>query len=225
MTSSEKVDKRPCSVTIAIVDYECGNTGSIANMLRHLGAEAKVTRDTQELRSASGIIVPGVGSFDNGVEKLTKFGLDKTLSILAHTDHKPLLGVCLGAQLMTKSSEEGNKPGMGWIDATTKRFQFDASERKLPIPHMGWSYVRGVAEDQMCAGFDDFTKFYFVHSYHFEIQNEDVALINSHYGYSFPAAFRQGNVIGVQFHPEKSHRHGMNLMRNFLALCNECSHV
>lgn len=223
MTPSEQADKRPYSVTIAIVDYECGNTGSIANMLRHLGANAKVTRDTSELQSASGIILPGVGSFDTGIEKLTEFGLDKTLSSLAHTDGKPLLGVCLGAQLMTKSSEEGKKLGMGWVDAVTKRFQFSGTGQKLTIPHMGWSAVRSVGQDQMCSGFNEFTKFYFVHSYHFEIQDENIALINSHYGYTFPAAFRQGNVIGVQFHPEKSHRHGMNLMKNFLELCNECS--
>ena len=210
-------------MTIAIVDYECGNTGSIANMLRHLGANAMVTRDTLELHNASGIILPGVGSFDAGIEKLRKFGLDETLSTLAHTDRKPLLGVCLGAQLMTKSSEEGKKPGMGWVKVVTKRFQFDGAGEKLPIPHMGWSFVSSVRDDQMCSGFDAFTKFYFVHSYHFEIQDEDIALIDSHYGYSFPAAFRQDNVIGVQFHPEKSHRHGMNLMRNFLALCSECS--
>jgi glutamine amidotransferase len=210
-------------LTIAIVDYECGNTGSIANMLRHLGANAKVTRENSELQRASGIILPGVGSFDTGIEKLLKFGLDKTLSTLAHDDRKPVLGVCLGAQLMTKSSEEGKKLGMGWVDAVTKRFQFDDSERPLPIPHMGWSFVSSFTEDQMCAGFDEFTKFYFVHSYHFELHDEDIALINSHYGYSFPAAFKKGNVVGVQFHPEKSHRHGMNLMKNFLALCKECS--
>ena len=210
-------------MTIAIVDYECGNTGSIANMLRHLGASSTVTRDTLELQNASGIILPGVGSFDTGIEKLTKFGLDETLSTLAHTDRKPLLGVCLGAQLMTKSSEEGKNPGLGWVDAVTKRFQFDGISQKLPIPHMGWTFVSKVSDDQMCSGFNEFTKFYFVHSYHFEIQDEDIALIDSHYGYSFSAAFRQENVIGVQFHPEKSHRHGMNLMKNFLALCSECS--
>lgn len=210
---------------IAIIDYDCGNTGSIKSMLRYLGVEACVTRDPSEIRAATGIVLPGVGSFDKGAENLSRFGLEEVLSSCVIDRGVPILGICLGAQLMTNGSEEGLRPGFGWVDIDTRRFSFASAEERLPVPHMGWSAVDFRGDDCLFSGFEGQARFYFVHSYHFVCADPVVSLCECEYGYRFVAAFRKGNIVGVQFHPEKSHRYGVALFSNFLRLCGKAPHA
>lgn len=208
---------------IVVVDYECGNVGSFQNMLRHLGAPVTVSRDESVIMEADGIVLPGVGSFDIGMSKLENLGLVEVLNKAVLEKGIPILGVCLGAQLMTSSSEEGAKKGLNWVDVETVRFDFQGKGKILPIPHMGWNFVEARKSSAITAGFKEETRFYFVHSFHFKCHDESLETIRSRYGYDFSAAFGKDNIMGVQFHPEKSHKHGIMLMKNFTELCNERS--
>ncbi len=205
---------------IAVVDYGMGNVGSVANMLRRLGNNVTITQDHGELRSATKLILPGVGAFGRGIEMLSESGLANTLTELVIQRMTPILGICLGMQLMTRSSEEGDSaaPGLGWIDAKTVRLK-PASELGLKVPHMGWSHARPVNSSPLFVGVEEGQRFYFVHSYQVVCNNlEDVAAV-TFYGGSFVAAFSHGHIHGVQFHPEKSHRFGMALLKRFVESC------
>lgn len=203
---------------IAIVDYEMGNLGSIRNMLTAIGAESNTTRRTDDLLSATKLILPGVGAFDAGMRNLSQLGVLPVLSELALNRKVPILGICLGMQLMTTRSEEGVEPGIGWIDADVVRF--DATRHPgMRVPHMGWNTVRGAKESPLLAGMEGEQRFYFVHSYYTRCRHRDDVLLQTEYGAEFDAAFAHDNLYGVQFHPEKSHRFGMNLLRNFVERC------
>lgn len=199
---------------IAIVDYGLGNLGSIANMLRRLGVDGSVTRDPGVIIEADQLILPGVGAFDNGMSNLRNLGLLDVLNARVLDAKVPVLGICLGAQLMTAGSEEGQEKGLGWIDADTVKFKTDATKK---IPHMGWSDVHPKKANPL-VGLEEESRFYFVHSYHFACRHSDDILGTASYGYEFTAAFSRGNVFGVQFHPEKSHRFGMALLTRFAGL-------
>ncbi|MCK4816104.1 imidazole glycerol phosphate synthase subunit HisH [bacterium] len=201
---------------IVIIDYGMGNVGSIMNMLRKIGADAVISSDPQEIKGADKIILPGVGAFDKAMANLKKLKLIPVLEQTALKDKKPLLGICLGMQLLTKKSEEGAVSGLGFIDAETKRFHFE-QENGLKVPHMGWNTVTVKRDDWIfknCDQFDEL-RFYFVHSYHAVCANEANVLVETFYGYSFASAIQKGNIVGVQFHPEKSHKFGIYLMSNF----------
>jgi glutamine amidotransferase len=200
---------------ITIVDYGLGNLGSIQNMLRRIGVDNVVTRDVGQVARATKLILPGVGAFDAGMRNLREFGLFGVLNEKARQEKVPVLGICLGMQLMTAASEEGILPGLGWVDASVRRFS-SASGRK--VPHMGWRQVEARKDCGLVAGLETGARFYFVHSYFVACASPEDVLLTADYGATFDAAFAAGNIMGVQFHPEKSHRFGMRLLRNFAAL-------
>ena len=199
---------------IVIVDYNMGNIGSVYNMLKKIGRKSEITRDLEKIRQADHIILPGVGAFDSGMEQLEKFGLVELIRHKSLVDKTPILGICLGAQLMLEKSEEGQKAGLGLVQGEVKRFQLSV-ESKLRIPNMGWNQIEKVKSSKLVDVLPDQPRFYFVHSYHFKMAQPEDQLLMSEYGYSFCSAFQHENISGVQFHPEKSHKFGMALLRNF----------
>jgi glutamine amidotransferase len=199
---------------IAIVDYGTGNLCSILNMLKKVGAKGVISSDAVELRNADKLILPGVGAFDNAMGNLEKLGLIPILNELVVKGRKPILGICLGMQLLTHTSEEGKLPGLGWIDADTVRFRFDDRNR-LKIPHMGWNTIEQVKKSPLLDDADAEPRFYFVHSYHVVCRKEEDVLTKTTYGYDFISSVVKNNIAGVQFHPEKSHKFGMKLLSNF----------
>lgn len=199
---------------ICIVDYGFGNLGSIANMLKKVGAECEITSDPARLLRADKLILPGVGAFDAGITGLIESGLVPVLNDLVLNKKIPVMGICLGMQLMTNCSEEGTLPGLGWINARTSRFT-PTPDSNLKVPHMGWNVVKPCKASPLLRNAEEEERFYFVHTYFVQCQNQDDVLLHADYGHRFDAAFEVGNVIGVQFHPEKSHKFGMRLMRNF----------
>lgn len=200
---------------IAIVDYDVGNVASVANMLRRVGVEkCVVTRDPDILSSADKVILPGVGAFDRGMENLVRLKLVDPLEKLVLERGVPFLGICLGMQLLTHGSEEGNIPGLGWLDAQTRRF---SRAEDLKVPHMGWNSVAIRRPNQLFRSKDDH-RFYFVHGYYVECQSADDVIATTRYGIDFASVVGSRNIFGVQFHPEKSHRFGMALMKSFVDL-------
>ncbi len=200
---------------IAVVDYKMGNPGSIINMLKRVGGEAELTDDPEMIARADRLILPGVGAFDAGMANLAQHGLLPALNRFALEERRPVLGICLGMQLMGRRSQEGSLRGLGWLDADTVRFGFDQAATGLKIPHMGWNSVRAVGEGGLFRGLEEEAFFYFVHSYHLVCDREEEVSGWTSHGYPFPAAVRRENVMGVQFHPEKSHRYGLTLLANF----------
>lgn len=199
---------------ITIIDYGMGNLGSIRNMLKKIEVESEITSDINKIKLATKLILPGIGAFDNGMENMKKMGLIPVLNELVLVKNVPVLGICLGMQLMTHSSEEGVLPGLGWIEAETKRFVFPA-EVNLKIPHMGWNNITIVKPEVISKNLNNQSRFYFVHSYHVVCEKQYDILFQTNYGYDFTSAFQKENIIGVQFHPEKSHKFGMTLLKNF----------
>lgn len=196
---------------LVIVDYGVGNVGSIKNMLKRIGSESIISSNIEEIKKADKIILPGVGSFDNGMEQLKKFNLIDTLTEKVINQKTPILGICLGMQLFTQKSEEGELPGLGFIDAETVRFKIN-----LRIPHMGWNLIDIKEESLIYKEMSKESRFYFAHSYHVVCHNQSDILTTTMYGYEFISSFQKDNIIGVQFHPEKSHKFGMKLFKNFV---------
>lgn len=202
---------------IHVVDYGTGNVGSVLNMIRKVGGEARASGDADELSIARKLLLPGVGSFDNAVQKLGKLGLPDLLRDKVR-EGVPLLGICLGMQLLADGSEEGVLPGLGLIPGRVRRFSFGPERTDLKIPHMGWNRIRRRKAHPLISGLDENSRFYFVHSYHYQCQDEADVLLETTYGYDFTSGVQRENVMGVQFHPEKSHRYGMQLMKNFVEI-------
>jgi len=198
---------------IAIIDYSVGNIRSIENMLARIGIESVVTSDPEIIIKSEKIILPGVGSFDYGINALQKLDLIDVLNDLVLIQKKPLLGICLGAQLLGHGSEEGNEKGLGWLDLTCKRF---IPQGNLPVPHMGWRDTVPFFSTELFKEEDSYAyEFYFVHSYYIECSNKEDILASSVYGHEFVCAVARDNIYGVQFHPEKSLKQGMQLLENF----------
>nr|WP_255763620.1 imidazole glycerol phosphate synthase subunit HisH [Pelomonas sp. P7] len=199
-----------------MVDYGVGNLGSIQNMLKKLGAESAVASDIATIERATKLILPGVGAFDAGMGQLNASGLRPALDEAVLSRKLPVAGICLGMQLMTDGSEEGQFPGLGWVPARTTRFAPAAGET-MKIPHMGWSVVSGLKPSRALDFLEGESRFYFVHSYHVHCRDREDALLAAQYGsVVFDAAFERENILGFQFHPEKSHRFGMALLKAFL---------
>lgn len=199
---------------IAVINYGMGNTGSILNMLKKIGAEAITTDKIEDIHKADKIILPGVGTFDNGISNLHALGLVEAMKIEVLENKKPFLGICLGMQLLGRSSEEGQMEGLNLIPFDNIKFSFDSS-LNLKIPHMGWDIVKFNTDDQLFTDIKGTQRYYFVHSYHAVCDLVENSLISCNYGYEFTAAVKKDNIYGVQFHPEKSHKFGMKLMENF----------
>lgn len=207
---------------IAIINYGLGNLGSISNMLRVLGEKTVITSDSEIIRKADRIILPGVGSFDAGMEQLENRELIPIIKKEA-ADGKPILGICLGMQLLGRKSEEGEKTGLGLIPFDNVRFDFDGIDeslkQQLKIPHMGWDIVEMKQNRPLVQGIEGTQRYYFVHSYHAVCDAPENVLMTCDYGYDFAAAVCKDNVYGVQFHPEKSHDFGMRILENFVRRC------
>ena len=200
---------------IAIVDYGMGNLGSIQNMLRRVGVDSEVSGDPERLRRATKLILPGVGAFDQAMARINGSGIRTVLDHKALVERVPVLGICLGMQLLTRDSEEGREPGLGWIPAVTRRFP---ARDGLKVPHMGWNIVRPTTPSPMTRGFDGEVRFYFVHSYRVTVDRTEHSMLKTTYGEEFDSAIQADNVFGAQFHPEKSHRFGVKFLANFAAL-------
>jgi len=200
---------------IVIVDYGMGNVGSIKNMLHRVGAASVIAAEPEAIRSAEKLILPGVGAFDKAMECLDRLNLIGVLNEKVLREGAPLLGICLGMQLLSRRSEEGQRPGLGWIDAETVRFRFDESHAGLKLPHMGWNAVDVVRPSPILDDRHEGSRFYFVHSYHVRCAEERHVLAVATYGVTFHAAVIHGNIMGTQFHPEKSHKFGMRLLKRF----------
>ena len=200
---------------IAVINYGMGNTGSILNMLHRIGEDAVEADERGMLEEADKIILPGVGTFDHGMENLYEKDLVATIQKVAAEKETPFLGICLGMQLLGTGSEEGQEKGLGLIPFKSIRFRLE-KESKLKIPHMGWDIVEFEKDDKVLSGLKGVQRYYFVHSYHAVCENPQDVLMTCDYGYKFPAAVKKGNIYGFQFHPEKSHRFGMKLLENFV---------
>ncbi len=202
---------------ITIVDYKTGNLGSISNILKRIGVESVVTSDIQVIESSAKLILPGVGAFDTGMRNLESLGLIDVIKKKVLIDKTPVLGICLGMQLLSSGSEEGTLPGLGFIDAVTVKFRFSNSA-EFKIPHMGWNFIKQKKNSLLLGGMFPDPRFYFVHSYYFRANSEDDILASTDYEIEFTSAVEKGNIMGVQFHPEKSHKFGMKLLKNFVDL-------
>lgn len=200
---------------IVIIDYGMGNIGSIVNMFKYIGIDALVSSDKEIIYSADKLILPGVGNFDRAVENINTLNLDDTIKEMALVKKVPFLGICLGMQLMCKESEEGKLAGLSLVDAIVKKFNF-SKDSNLKVPHMGWDYVDIQKESTIINDLDNRSKFYFVHSYFVCCQDVSDVLTYTTYGKEFVSSFEKDNIIGVQFHPEKSHRYGISLFKNFI---------
>jgi glutamine amidotransferase len=199
---------------IAVIDYGMGNIASILNMFKRIGnREVVLTKDAEVISKADKVLLPGVGAFNTGMKNLQDSGLIPLLNKKAMQDKIPVLGICLGMQLLTQSSEEGQEKGLGWIAATTKKFQFPENSG-LKIPHMGWNYIE-IKKPSPLFSSDSKKKFYFVHSYYVKCDLQQDVLAGCHYGIEFDCMLQHDNIFGAQFHPEKSHRFGMELFENF----------
>lgn len=205
-------------IMIAIIDLGIGNISSVANIVKKAGGEFCVCKDRKELSKCTKIIMPGVGAFDRGVSGLIKGDWIEALNESVLNERKKVLGICLGMQLMCHRSEEGQLEGLGWIDADVKRFNFSDIDATLKIPHMGWNSVKVENENDLLLIGDEEKRFYFVHSYHVVCHKAQDILSTTHYGRDFTSAFCHDNVYGVQFHPEKSHRFGVELIKRFIQL-------
>lgn len=202
---------------IGIVDFGSGNIEAIATIYKNLNLRFKIISDPQELDEADKLILPGVGAFDATMQQLLSSGLKEKLDQLVLIEKKPVLGICVGMQILAESSEEGKLRGLGWIPGKVKKFDVSTFVHKPYLPHMGWNSVVPI-QNNIFDEIDNTIGFYFVHSYYFECSNEDHVLGTSSYGCEFSSAVHRENVYGVQFHPEKSHSNGVKLLKNFAAL-------
>ncbi len=202
---------------IGVLDYGMGNVGSIKNMLRRVSrCEIIDVRDPKDMEGIHKMILPGVGSFDAGMELLQSKGMAEGIRDFAITKKKPILGICLGMQFLGNGSEEGKKKGLGLLDFDVLRFRTEG----IKIPHMGWNYVQIEKEVPLFEGIEGSeNRYYFVHSYHAVCREKEISAMSSEYGYRFTAAVAKENIYGVQFHPEKSHAYGMKIMKNFAEVC------
>jgi len=200
---------------ITIVDYGMGNLGSIKNMFKRIGVPTVLAADPEAIEKADKLVLPGVGNFDQAMKRINSSDLREILDRKALLERIPILGICLGMQLLTQSSEEGTLLGLGWIKAVTRRFP---KTSKLKVPHMGWNIVSPVRESPISKNLPDEIRFYFVHSFYVHVENEEDSILKAHYGINFDAAIQHGNIFGVQFHPEKSHKYGMQFLKNFANL-------
>lgn len=204
---------------ITIVDYGTSNLGSMQNMLKRIGAQSTIASAPERVMSATKLIIPGVGAFDAGMRKLVDSGLIDALNEKALEEKIPVLGVCLGMQLMSEGSEEGGLPGLGWLEGRAVRFDQKA-DPGLRVPHMGWNFVMPKKTSRLVEETDAEARYYFAHSYFVQPRNPDDVLLEAQYGAQrFTAAFQRGNIMGAQFHPEKSHRYGIAFLRNFVERC------
>lgn len=200
---------------IAIVDYGLGNVRAFANVYEELDVPFILASKAEDLKHATRIILPGVGSFDRAMALFQKSGLRESVEELVRKQQIPLLGICVGMQMLACTSEEGELAGLGWIEGDVRKFAIAESGRRLLLPHMGWNTVASDGNNKLFLGLGAGARFYFLHSYYFSCRDSSNSLALTDYGVQFSSAVNSGNIFGVQFHPEKSHSNGIQLLRNF----------
>jgi len=203
---------------ITIVDYGLGNIRAFVNVYERLNILTKIAHNSEDLKGATKIILPGVGSFDYAMSQLNSSGMRDELENQVLINKVPVVGICVGMQMLGKSSDEGVLPGLGWIDGNVKLFDASTIPYKTRLPHMGWNTMKPVKESPLLSGFDDDSRFYFLHSYYFECNNSDDVISTTEYGITYASAINSENIFGIQFHPEKSHSNGIQLLHNFAKL-------
>jgi glutamine amidotransferase len=203
---------------ITVVDYGLGNVRAFINAFKLMNVEATAAKNGDELRGATKVVLPGVGAFDHAMELLGTSGMRGTLDDLVLKQRVPVLGVCVGMQILGTASDEGKRPGLGWIDGRVRRLDALDARGDLRMPHMGWNDVTPTENSPLFAAFDESPRFYFLHSYYFECARPNDIAARSTYGAEFSCAVRADNIYGVQFHPEKSHHFGTRLLKNFAEL-------
>lgn len=203
---------------ITIVDYGLGNIAAFTNVYKRMNLGVRVARAAEELADAERIILPGVGAFDHALDLLDASGMRDTLEHHVEVRKTPVMGVCVGMQILASRSDEGQREGLGWIPGRVRHFSGAPDAQGLPLPHMGWNDVQPAADQPLFQGLDDDPRFYFLHSYYFECDSQDDVAAVANYGLEFGCAVRRDNVYGVQFHPEKSHHFGAALLRNFASV-------
>jgi len=200
---------------IAIIDYGLGNVLAFVNVYNRLNIPVTVAKSVDDLANATKLILPGVGSFDHAMQQLDQSGMRQTIEQLVRQRGVPILGICVGMQMLAQSSDEGKLPGLGWIDGKVKKFDALTMPRGTNLPHMGWNDVMPAEDGGLFKGLEQDARFYFLHSYYFECNQQSSILARTDYGVQFSCAVRRENVYGVQFHPEKSHHFGSQLLSNF----------
>jgi glutamine amidotransferase len=206
---------------MTIVDYGLGNVLAFATVYRRLNIPVTVARSAAELAPATRIILPGVGAFDHAAQLLEASGMRPQLEMKVREQRVPVLGVCVGMQLIADASDEGQRAGLGWIPGRVRRFDTRKLVHSTRLPHMGWNDVRPQSSGGLYRDLENNARFYFLHSYYFECARDEHVLATADYGGEFAAAVHSGNIYGVQFHPEKSHHWGTQLLRNFAELATE----
>ena len=203
---------------ISIVNYGSGNIQAICNIYTRLNIAFRVTADPRELADSTKIILPGVGAFDQAMGQLECSGLREALEDCVLGRQRPLLGICVGMQLLAKSSEEGVRPGLGWIDGAVRRFDVSRLSQRTRLPHLGWNTVAPTRPSPLFQDVDLVAGFYFLHSYYFSCAADEDVLARTEYGGNYASVVNHGSIYGVQFHPEKSHQAGIQLLKNFALL-------
>ncbi len=203
---------------IVLIDYGLGNINAFVNVFKRVNIPVKTAKNADELNGAIKLILPGVGAFDHAMFELDRSGMRNELDHLVLQKKVPVIGICVGMQMLGNSSDEGNLPGLGWIDAEIKKFDENTINQKTKLPHMGWNDVKPIKDTKLFEDLEKDALFYFLHSYYFKCNNENDIIATSFYGTEFTCATKHDNVYGVQFHPEKSHNYGEKLLHNFAKL-------
>lgn len=206
---------------VGIIDYGVGNISAFRNIYKQLNIPVKIVSKETDLTDVEKIILPGVGHFDYAMTRFHDSGMVEKINQMVIHENTPVVGICVGMQMMAKRSDEGILPGLGWIDAEVKKFDssLTVGQTKLPLPHMGWNDIRSERTTPILTGLENDAQFYFLHSYYFVCNDENDRIASTNYGADFTCAANHKNVYGVQFHPEKSHKYGIQLLKNFAELC------
>ena len=203
---------------ITIVNYGVGNIRAFTNIYKKLNIPIKIAQTVEDLKGATKLILPGVGAFDHAMEQLQHSGMRECLDELVIQNNVPVVGICVGMQMLAHSSDEGILPGLGWMDASVKKFDISKINYSTHLPHMGWNDIKSVKQNDILKGLENNAKFYFLHSYYFHCNNQTDTIAVTEYGIEFSCAVNKNNIYGVQFHPEKSHQYGIQLLNNFANL-------
>jgi imidazole glycerol-phosphate synthase subunit HisH len=200
---------------ITIIDYGLGNIKAFVNVYNRLNIKTKIAQKASDIEGASKIILPGVGAFDYAISQLNNSGMRDEIEKKVLINRIPIMGICVGMQILAKSSDEGTLPGLGWINGKVKKFETSINSPCIKLPHMGWNTIKPVNNSPLMIGFSDTSRFYFLHSYYFIVEDKKNIISTTNYSLGFSSGVSSDNIFGIQFHPEKSHANGIRLLQNF----------